>query len=128
MKRRRRLSFTMKFFVPHLKETSDPEKVFESICRFAEMRMGTSMARKLRPFRIEYKRDGEPASIQVGRDLETGELITAIVACSTHFLACTYSEGFLKGIPLMIDRDEVEHVEYFEEYTPHVSRNLGSTY
>ena len=118
----------MKFFVPHLKETSDPEKVFESICRFAEMRMGTSVARKLRPFRIEYKRDEEPVSIQVGRDLQTGELITAIVCTSVSFLACTYRDGFLKGIPLIIDRDEAEHVEYFEEFTPHVARNTGNTY
>ena len=118
----------MKFFIPHLKETSDPEKVFESICRFAETRMGWPMARKLRPYRIEFKRKDETHSVQVGRDLETGELITSILASTTGFLACTYRDGFLKDVPLIIDREEVEHIEYFEEYNPHVSRNTGSTY
>lgn len=118
----------VKFFIPHLKEASDPEKVFESICRFGETRMGWLMARKLRPYMIEYKQGEDIATVQVGRDLESGELITAILASTTGFLACNYRDGFMKGIPLIIDREDVVHIEYFEEYTPLVSRNLGSTY
>lgn len=118
----------MKFFIPQLKETSDPEKVFESICRLAEMRMGWPMARKLRPYIVSFKNGSEPKTVQVGRDLETGELITAILASTTAFVVCNYHDGLLKGIPLIIERDDTEHVEYFEDFTPHVARNTGSTY
>lgn len=114
----------MKFFIPGLKPDANPEAIFESICRFAEERMGFAhIDRNLRVYLIEYRRDGDSRSIQVGRDKVSGGLITAILETERLYLACTLRETFLKGVPLIIDRTEVEHVEHFEDYSPHCKKD-----
>lgn len=104
----------MKFFVPGFED--DPvaaAKVWESVRAFAEQQMGAVSARTI--FKLDYVHGQKTRSDQVGRVASgNGEYVIAIFEGGAY-LVCTASRGVRRGLPMLVGRDEVIHVEAFEE-------------
>lgn len=105
----------MKFFVPQsegLKMT--PEEIFKIIVKFAEQTMGWKVSDK-RIYSISYNHKGRNYIATVGeKEVREGEPVIAILESNTY-LICTPNRGVLRGMPIMVGKEELLKIDYFNK-------------
>lgn len=67
--------------------------------------------------RLEWEREGNAYTAAVGeKETRVGEEVIAILA-SSAYLVYTPSMGVVKGMPLIVGKDEITFIEYFDAKT-----------
>ena len=105
----------MTFFIPHATDDKQAEEVWESIRKFAEETTGWNVKEK----RIKSLTflDGRKSCIAtVGEELEQAREPVFAILESVTFLVCTPNRGVLRGNPVLIGRNDVIEIFYFEGY------------
>jgi len=104
----------MKFFIPGAKDHQQAEEVYASIKKFATTTLGWPVVDR-RIFRIKYEHKGRIFHAQVGQpDPNVGEVVIAILE-SQAYLVCTANRGALRGVPILVGKNEVIEIEDFDE-------------
>jgi hypothetical protein len=103
----------MKFFVPKIDDKTERDRMYEAIRRFASESLGWEF-RSRRVFSLRYRHKRVEALAQVGELDIDGETILAIFE-SVTYVVCTPNRGAFRGDPILVGKDEVSSVEYFEE-------------
>ena len=103
----------MKFFLPKATSESQQTGIYEAIRRFASETLGWQF-RERRVFALRYRHNGTEALAQVGEHDIDGEIILAIFD-SVSYVVCTPNRGAFRGDPIVIGREEVSYVIYFDQ-------------
>ncbi len=108
----------MKFFLPGITDKDQAEELYADIKRRAQ---GLEISDK-RIFRLAYKDEGKDWIAEVGRielvdgkELRYGEVVIAILDATVTYLVCTPNLGILRDKPIMVPKNAVKSVEYFED-------------
>ena len=108
----------MKFFLPGVTDKAQAEELYASIKQRAQ---GLEITDK-RIFRLAYQDEGKDWIAEVGRielvdgkELRYGEVVIAILDATVTYLICTPNLGILRDKPIMVPKNEVKSVEYFED-------------
>ena len=102
----------MKFFVPHATSDETAEATWAATKKFAEETLGWNVSDR-RIFSIRYRHDGQEYHSQVGREDPTeGEVL--IILESNAYLVCTPNRGVLRGMPILVGKNEAIVVTDFE--------------
>jgi hypothetical protein len=103
----------MKFFVPNYTDDAKAKAAFEATRKFAGETLGWQISER-GVFRLKFRAEGGTVTAQVGQDdPTTGEPVFAILE-SNAYLVCTHNRGVARGEPVLVGRDEVTEVEYFD--------------
>jgi len=103
----------MKFLVPAARSPEQAEEVYEGIKKFAKQTLGWEIE-SARICSITYKDKMKTVTATVGgHEPREGEVVVAILESNTY-LVCTPNRGVLRGMPIMVGKQEVSHVELFE--------------
>jgi hypothetical protein len=103
----------LKFFIPHMDSDEQAAKIYSGIKELATQTLGWPIAAS-RIRRIEYVREGKPYFSEVGQpDSRVNEEVIAILE-SIAYLVCTPNMGVVRGMPLMVEKKEIQSVEYFD--------------
>jgi len=106
----------MKFFVPEAENETEALSVWKATRKFAEETLGWEVSER-RIFRISYRHDGKAYSVEVGKpDPRIGEVVLVILESNTY-LVCTPNRGVLRGMPILVGRNEVERTADFLEHS-----------
>ena len=102
-----------KFFVPHAKDEVEAETVLESIAKFIGRPAPTR-----RIFRISYDHNQMPMNAEVGSDpepyyREKGPVIA--IFGGDPLCICLPDRGVVRGSPILVGANTVQHIEYFDE-------------
>ena len=101
----------VKFFIPNAKDETQAEEIYQGIKKFAADQVSAPTDRRI--FRIEYQHDGKPSYAEVGKnDPVTKELVMAILE-GVPFMVCTPNRGVLRGIPVLVGKDEITDIQDF---------------
>jgi hypothetical protein len=104
----------MNFFVPHTKNEEQASKLYEASKTFCEEQTGWKVTSK-RIFTLRYRHDGTEYLAQVGsKDYSEGEVLCIFESEVTYFV-CTSHRGVLTGPPILVGREEISDIEYFDE-------------
>lgn len=108
----------MKFFLPGITDKDQAEELYADITRRAQ---GLELSDK-RVFRLIYQDEGKEWIAEVGRielvdgqELRYGEVVVAILDATVTYLVCTPNLGILRDKPIMVPKNAVKSVEYFED-------------
>ncbi|CCF84889.1 hypothetical protein [Nitrolancea hollandica] len=108
----------MKFFLPGVTDQEKAEQLYADIKRRAQ---GLDISDK-RIFRLIYQDEGKDWVAEVGRielvegrELRYGEVVIAILDATVTYLICTPNLGILRDKPIMVPKNAVTSVEYFED-------------
>jgi hypothetical protein len=104
----------MKFFIPAAKDDKNAKEIYEGIIKFAKENTWKEIkGRKI--FSIAFNHDGKDYVARVGEIYShTGEQVIAILE-SNAYLVCTPSRGVLRGMPILVGKNEVYSIEDFED-------------
>lgn len=106
----------MKFFVPEAENETEALSVWKATRTFAEETLGWEVTER-RIFSISYRHDGTDYYVQVGKpDPRIGELVLVILESNTY-LVCTPNRGVLRGMPVLVGRNEVKSTTDFLEHS-----------
>jgi len=106
----------MKFFVPEAENETEALSVWNATRKFAEETLGWEVSER-RIFRISYRHDGKDYSVEVGKpDPRIGEVVLVILESNTY-LVCTPNRGVLRGMPILVGRNEVKRTADFLEHS-----------
>jgi len=104
----------MKFFIPHAKNKEEETKVYEAIKKFANTTLGWDIVDR-RIFSLRYFHDGNEYYAEVGKvEQVEGEEVIAILE-SVTYLICTTNRGVIRGMPILVGKDEAYSVIDFDE-------------
>jgi allophanate hydrolase subunit 1 len=107
----------MKFFIPHAKDEEQKEHFYEAIRKFAKEQLLWDITDR-RIFSIHYRHDGKDGYAEVGKREQLGgmegEEVIAILE-SNAYLICTPNRGFLRGIPILVGKEEAYSVVDFDK-------------
>lgn len=104
----------MKFFIPHSTDREQTLQLYQSIKNRVEAELGRTIDRT-KIYSLKYTHDGNEYSATVGEKEErVGEEVIAILE-STAYLICTPYRGVVRGGPIMVGKDEVTDVVFFED-------------
>ncbi len=108
----------MKFFLPGVTDQEKAEQLYADIKQRAQ---GLDISDK-RIFRLIYQDEGKDWVAEVGRielvegrELRYGEVVIAILDAKVTYLICTPNLGILRDKPIMVPKNAVKSVEYFED-------------
>jgi hypothetical protein len=112
----------VQWFVPGFPDRQAASDLIEAARKFAKDTIGWP-SNDSRIYRMKYKHNGKEYDLEVGKNcvevIHPGEEPrTEILMCileSTTYLICTETRGVLSGVPILVGRDEVVHIEYFDE-------------
>ncbi|MEQ1918983.1 MAG: hypothetical protein ABL955_07270 [Elusimicrobiota bacterium] len=103
----------MKFFVPNTNGEAQAKTLWDATKKFSEDQMARKYAdRKI--FRIEYRHDGEEYVAQVGKIDRREEEEVLVILEGDPYVVCTKNRGVLRGEPIMVGKQEITRVEYFD--------------
>ena len=104
----------MKFFIPLAKDDKEAQEIYGGIIKFAKETAWKEIKdRKI--FSIAFNHDGKDYIARVGEKYSvTGEMVMAILESET-FLVCTPNRGVLRGMPILVGKNEVYSIEDFED-------------
>ena len=105
----------MKFFIPHTENETKQEDVYTSIVKFAEETTGWVISDK-RIFSLRYFHNGKEHYSEVGKKESVDGYYEEVIAIldSNTYLVCTPQRGVIRGLPILVGKQEVDHVVYFE--------------
>ena len=107
----------VKFFIPHAKDAAETESVCESIRAFAIENSGHPVVGR-RIYRMTWRHKGHRYESTVGKpDVRLGEEVIAILEGAATYLVCTPNRGVVRGIPMLVGKDEAMIVEDIGEQT-----------
>jgi len=102
------------FFIPHVKDKKEAEKVFQGIKKFAKKSVGWEVTDR-RIFSLTYLHDRKKYHSEVGKpDDRVNEEVVAILESYTY-LVCTYNRGVFRGEPVLVGKEEVKKIIDFEK-------------
>lgn len=101
------------FFFPGAASPEQAEQYREAVVRFARDNGFPASPRRI--FRLSHRVDGVGRSDEVGQveSQDAREVVVAILEAGERFCVVTSSRGFLRGMPIPYDRDEVTDVVDF---------------
>ena len=103
----------MKFFIPYTESDEQAAKIYEAIKSVASSMGWVITGKRIR--RIEWSREDKAYTAVIGQvEARVGEEVIAILEASAY-LVCTPSMGVVRGMPLIVAKDEVTAIEYFDE-------------
>ncbi len=106
----------MRFFVPETKNETEAQTVWEATKKFAEETLRWEVSERC-IFSIAYQHDGKDYYAEVGKpDPRIGELVLVILESDTY-LVCTPNRGVLRGMPILVGRNEARKITDFLEYS-----------
>jgi hypothetical protein len=107
----------MKFFIPDIDDKEQEQRIYEAIRKFLAKKEGANLSdRKI--FSLSYYHKGKIGYAEVGMpSLANGETVKAILDEPSRRLysVCTNNRGVIRGIPILVGYDEVEHVIDFDK-------------
>jgi hypothetical protein len=103
----------MRFFIPEVNDPVEAERVYEATKKFARETLGWNVeSRRIQS--IDFKDKKERVRAEVGKpDPITGEVVIVILE-STTYLICTPNRGVLRGMPILVGKNEVFNATDFE--------------
>ncbi|MBN2881804.1 DUF2971 domain-containing protein [Candidatus Woesearchaeota archaeon] len=103
----------MEFFIPTIPKDKTEDFFKNTIIQFIE-EQGYKIKSDNRVYSITFNKNGQKTTEKVGQlSLHNNEPIFAILETSNYFLTCTTNCGIVKGEPLIIEKHNIETVEYF---------------
>jgi len=104
----------MKFFIPHAKDDAERDSVYNGIFKFAQETTWKDIIEK-KIFAIDYKHEGKDYHAEVGKieDVEDEEVIAILE--SEAYLVCTKNRGVVRGMPMLVGKDEIKSISLFEK-------------
>ena len=106
----------MKFFVPEAENETEALSVWKATRKFAEETLGWKVSER-RIFSISYRHDGKKYYVEVGKpDPRIREIVLVILESDTY-LVCTPNRGVLRGMPILVGRNEAEKIRDFQEHS-----------
>ena len=106
----------MKFFIPEAENETEALSVWKATRKFAEETLGWEVSER-RIFSIAYRHNGKDYYAEVGKpDPRIRELVLVILESDTY-LVCTANRGVLRGMPILVGRDEAEQIRDFQEHS-----------
>lgn len=103
----------MKFFVPNAENDAQSWRVLDAACKFNSVPVPRRKIQK-----IEYLHDGMSLTAQVGKPMDRhyGEKdhVVLVIVGSDPYLVCLANRGVLRGTPIVVGKQEVRNVEYFD--------------
>lgn len=103
----------MKYFIPHSENASEAEQVLESIKKFVKMTIGFNTTDR-RIYSIHFHHNGKDYFAEVGKpEPQINEEVIAILESNT-FLICTPNRRVIRGMPILVGKEEVYSIEDFE--------------
>ena len=104
----------MKFFVPHAKDEAEAKRIYEASKKFCEDQTGWRiLPKKIRALR--YRHEGREYLAGVGAPDYSGGEVLCIFESEVTLLVCTANRGVFRGFPILVGRQEVSDIEYFDE-------------
>ena len=99
------------FFIPHLKDTSQQETVYQNIRTFVSEQVGPLKDRRIQ--QISFSHDGQDFDLSVGQiHPEIGEDVVAIFEGHIYYI-CTPTRGVVRGEPYLVGRSETHGTQDF---------------
>ena len=105
----------MKFFIPHAENKEQENSVYKATKKFAKETTGWDIKdRKI--YHIRYRHNGKYYEAKVGEREEVGgEEVIVILESEVTFLVCTANRGVVRGMPILVGREEIISITDFEE-------------
>ena len=104
------------FFVPYAKDSEQAQEVWTATRKFAQENCPNEVSEN-RIFSIEYRHEGSEYYTEVGQpEPRTGETVLVILK-SNPYLVCTENRGVLRGIPVLVGKNEARVVTHFKDDT-----------
>lgn len=104
----------MKFFIPEANDAQETEAVYASIKAFTQQTTGWSSSDR-RIQRIDYLHDRKPYFAEVGRIEKRTNGMCFVILDSVTYLVCTPLRGVVRGLPILVGKDQVTAITYFDE-------------
>jgi hypothetical protein len=105
----------MKFTIKGIKDC-DQESVYQGIAKFVQQASPTPIINK-KVWSVDCEFDGKQQTLRVADSSILGEDVVCIFETERNgpFLVCTVNRGVTRGMPVMIGKDKVYTVSYFDE-------------
>jgi hypothetical protein len=103
----------MKFSFPGAKSPEEAEELYEATKRHTVETMGWGIRDK-RIRSITFRVQGKAISAVVGQPPSVNSEVVCAILDSNAYLVCTPNRGYLRGMPMIIGKDEVCDVELFD--------------
>jgi hypothetical protein len=104
----------MKFFIPHARDDSEAEHVYEASKKFCEQQTGWRVLPK-RIYALRYRHDGKEYFAQVGSEDPTEGLVICIFESEVTYFVCTPNRGVARGDPILVGKGEVSDIQIFDD-------------
>ncbi|MGO9085949.1 MAG: hypothetical protein ACLQBK_12035 [Candidatus Sulfotelmatobacter sp.] len=105
----------MKFFVPSAENEQRAEDIRDATKKFAADTLGWQVTDR-RIQSISFQDKGKSVQAVVGKiEPITGETVVVILESNT-FLLCTPNRGVLRGMPILVGKNEVTSVSDFDQW------------
>jgi hypothetical protein len=105
----------MKVYVPHAKDAAQSESVYQASRRFCKDGLGWQILPP-RIYSLRYRHDGREYFAQVGhKDERVHEEVLCIFESEVTYFVCTAQRGVIRGDPILVGREEISDIEYFDE-------------
>jgi hypothetical protein len=109
-----RRNIIMKFFIPLAEDDAQAERVITATSEFTKFAIPSP-----RIYSIDYEHNSKRMRATVGEDpdgyyREVGPVI-CILANDNLLAVCTRDRGVLKGEPILVGRQSVSFINYFDE-------------
>lgn len=103
----------MKFFIPHAETEAEAEEEYQAIRKFAKETTGWEIIDR-RIESLEFSTEYRYTTIaKVGKMLDTNHEEVIVILESTTYLVCTHNRGALRGMPILVGKNEVLWVRDF---------------
>lgn len=100
----------MRFFIPHAKDEKT-ENIWRGVKKFAEQTTAWPVGER-KVYRLEFVHEGTKQVACVGKQLYGEEVI--VILESVTYLVCTPNRGVLRGLPILVGKNEVIAIEFFD--------------
>ena len=104
----------MKFFIPKAKDSKHAQEIYNKAKKFCEYQNGWKI-RDTKIYVLRYRHNGLEHIAQVGTLDYTNGLVVCIFESEVTYLVCTPYRGVVKGHPMLVGRNEVSDIEYFDD-------------
>lgn len=102
----------MKFFIPYTETTEQAAKIFNALKALASGAGWAVEDKQIR--RLAWEREAKTYTAEVGvKETRVGEEVIAILEASAY-LVYTPNMGVVSGMPLLVGKNEVTSIEYFD--------------
>jgi class 3 adenylate cyclase len=105
----------MKFFLPENSGNLSPDELFRELRSYVQDATGWPIAGE-RIFSVDYFDNGTSKRLSVGSVVYGGE-VKCILASDLVLMVCAVDGDTLKA-PVLIDRRDVVHIDWFEDFAP----------